>query len=119
MGDMGVVEDMALDGLRVLDFCRLGFGSQATLILGCLGAEVIRIESTTRPDPIRVMPPFVPEPGEQGEGFGGATLANANKVQSLEPRRHLLQVQHRRQAQHRGRRPPSRRACRCSSGSWR
>ena len=72
-----------MDGLRVLDFCRLGFGSQATLILGCLGADVIRVESTTRPDPIRVMPPFIPEPGEQGEGFGGATLANANKVRSL------------------------------------
>lgn len=74
---------MALEDLRILDFCRLGFGSQATQILGCLGAEVIRVESTVRPDPIRVMPPFVPEPGETGEGFGGATLANANKVRSL------------------------------------
>jgi len=72
----------ALDGLRVLDFCRLGFGSQATMILGCLGAEVIRIESTTRPDPIRVMPPFVPDAGEVGLGFGGATLAQAQKQQS-------------------------------------
>lgn len=80
MGD--AVSPVALDGLRVLDFCRLGFGSQATMILGCLGAEVIRIESTTRPDPIRVMPPFVPEPGEVGQGFGGATLANAQKQQS-------------------------------------
>ncbi len=74
---------VALDGLRVLDFCRLGFGPQATMILGCLGAEVIRIESTTRPDPIRVMPPFVPEPGEVGQGFGGATLAQAQKMQSV------------------------------------
>ncbi|MGZ4804337.1 MAG: CaiB/BaiF CoA transferase family protein [Acidimicrobiia bacterium] len=73
---------VALDGLRVLDFCRLGFGSQATMILGCLGAEVIRIESKTRPDPIRVMQPFVPEPGEVGLGFGGATLAQAQKQQS-------------------------------------
>lgn len=73
---------MALEGVRVLDFCRLGFGSQATLILGCLGADVIRVESTTRPDPIRVMPPFIPEPGEQGEGFGAATLANAQKTVS-------------------------------------
>lgn len=72
----------ALEGVRILDFCRLGFGSQATMILGCLGAEVIRVESTTRPDPIRVMPPFVPEPGEVGEGFGGATLARAQKMQS-------------------------------------
>jgi len=68
---------MALDGVRILDFTRLGFGAQATLICGCLGAEVVRVESTTRPDPIRVMPPYVPEPGEQGEGFGAATLANA------------------------------------------
>ena len=68
---------MALEGLRILDFTRLGFGAQATLICGCLGAEVIRVESTRHPDAIRVMPPFVPEPGEQGEGFGAATLANA------------------------------------------
>jgi crotonobetainyl-CoA:carnitine CoA-transferase CaiB-like acyl-CoA transferase len=68
---------MALEGLRILDFTRLGFGAQATLICGCLGAEVIRVESTRHPDAIRVMPPFVPDPGEQGEGFGAATLANA------------------------------------------
>ena len=78
------------------------------MILGCLGAEVIRIESTTRPDPIRVMPPFVPEPGETGLGFGGATLAQAQEAAEREPRRDLLQVQHRREAQHRGRRPQSR-----------
>jgi len=68
---------MALEGLRILDFTRLGFGAQATLICGCLGAEVIRVESTRHPDAIRVMPPFVPDPGAKGEGFGAATLANA------------------------------------------
>jgi crotonobetainyl-CoA:carnitine CoA-transferase CaiB-like acyl-CoA transferase len=68
---------MALKGLRILDFTRLGFGAQATLICGCLGAEVIRVESTRHPDAIRVMPPYVPDPGEHGEGFGAATLANA------------------------------------------
>ena len=73
---------MALDGVRILDFTRLGFGAQATLICGCLGAEVIRVESTTRPDPIRVMPPFIPESGERGEGFGAATLANAASATS-------------------------------------
>src|SRR3984957_1079104 len=57
----------ALSGVRILDFTRLGFGAQATLICGCLGAEVIRVESTRFPDAIRVMPPFVPEPGERGE----------------------------------------------------
>ncbi|MHB8594294.1 MAG: CaiB/BaiF CoA transferase family protein [Acidimicrobiales bacterium] len=72
----------ALEGVRILDFTRLGFGAQATLICGCLGAEVIRVESTTRPDPIRVMPPYVPEPGQHGEGFGAATLAHATGAQS-------------------------------------
>jgi crotonobetainyl-CoA:carnitine CoA-transferase CaiB-like acyl-CoA transferase len=72
-----VSEDrMALSGVRILDFTRLGFGAQATLICGCLGAEVIRVESTTRPDPIRVMPPFVPDPGERTAGFGSATLSD-------------------------------------------
>jgi len=73
---------MALEGLRILDFTRLGFGAQATLICGCLGAEVIRVESTRFPDAIRVMPPFVPEPGERGEAFGAATLANATGAPS-------------------------------------
>jgi crotonobetainyl-CoA:carnitine CoA-transferase CaiB-like acyl-CoA transferase len=72
----------ALGGLRILDFTRLGFGAQATLICGCLGAEVIRVESTRHPDAIRVMPPFVPDPGQQGEGFGAATLANATGAAS-------------------------------------
>jgi benzylsuccinate CoA-transferase BbsF subunit len=67
---------MALEGVRILDFTRLGFGAQATLICGCLGAEVIRVESTTRPDPVRVMPPFLPEPGQKSIGFGSATLAD-------------------------------------------
>jgi crotonobetainyl-CoA:carnitine CoA-transferase CaiB-like acyl-CoA transferase len=73
---------MALEGLRILDFTRLGFGAQATLICGCLGADVIRVESTRLPDAIRVMPPFVPEPGERGEAFGAATLANATAASS-------------------------------------
>jgi crotonobetainyl-CoA:carnitine CoA-transferase CaiB-like acyl-CoA transferase len=73
---------MALEGLRILDFTRLGFGAQATLICACLGADVIRVESTRFPDAIRVMPPFVPEPGERGEAFGAATLANATAASS-------------------------------------
>lgn len=75
----------ALDGVRVLDFTRLGFGAQATLILGCLGAEVIRVESARHPDPIRVMPPYVPRPGQAGgERFGNATIAAANEAPGLD-----------------------------------
>jgi benzylsuccinate CoA-transferase BbsF subunit len=73
---------MALEGTRILDFTRLGFGAQATLICGCLGAEVIRVESTKRPDPIRVMPPFLPDPGERSAGFGSATLADTSAATS-------------------------------------
>jgi crotonobetainyl-CoA:carnitine CoA-transferase CaiB-like acyl-CoA transferase len=72
----------ALAGLRILDFTRLGFGAQATLIAGCLGADVIRVESTRHPDAIRVMPPYVPDPGQRGEGFGAASLANATSSRS-------------------------------------
>ncbi|MFL6239382.1 MAG: CaiB/BaiF CoA transferase family protein [Actinomycetes bacterium] len=74
----------ALAGVRVLDFTRLGFGSQATLILGCLGAEVIRVESAKHPDPIRVMPPYVPRPGETSERFGNATMAAREAAHSLD-----------------------------------
>jgi crotonobetainyl-CoA:carnitine CoA-transferase CaiB-like acyl-CoA transferase len=74
----------ALAGVRVLDFTRLGFGSQATLILGCLGAEVIRVESAKHPDPIRVMPPYVPRPGETSERFGNATMAARESATSLD-----------------------------------
>ena len=53
-----------LAGIRIVDLTRLGYGAQATALCGALGAEVIRVESRTRPDPVRVMPPFVPVAGE-------------------------------------------------------
>jgi crotonobetainyl-CoA:carnitine CoA-transferase CaiB-like acyl-CoA transferase len=59
-----------LAGVRIVDLTRLGYGAQATAICGCLGAEVLRVESRTRPDPIRVMPPFVPAPGEARDTAG-------------------------------------------------
>ena len=54
-----------LAGVRIVDLTRLGYGAQATALCGAMGAEVIRVESRTRPDPIRLMPPFVPLPGEE------------------------------------------------------
>jgi len=55
---------MPLAGIRILDLTRLGYGAQCTALLGALGAEVIRVESRTRPDPLRLMPPYVPARGE-------------------------------------------------------
>ncbi len=48
----------ALDGLNVLDFSTLLPGPFATMYLADLGAKVIHIESPTRPDLIRLFPPY-------------------------------------------------------------
>ncbi len=42
-----------LDGVRIVDFTWAAAGPYATLLLGLLGAEVIKVESTRRPDPAR------------------------------------------------------------------
>ena len=48
----------ALAGLKILDFSTLLPGPFATLYLADLGAEVVHIESPTRPDLIRLLPPY-------------------------------------------------------------
>ncbi|MDV2455440.1 CaiB/BaiF CoA transferase family protein [Acinetobacter towneri] len=48
----------ALNGLKVLDFSTLLPGPFASLYLADMGAEVIHIESATRPDLIRMFPPY-------------------------------------------------------------
>ncbi len=48
----------ALKGLKVLDFSTLLPGPFATMYLADLGAEVIHIESPTRPDLVRLLPPY-------------------------------------------------------------
>jgi crotonobetainyl-CoA:carnitine CoA-transferase CaiB-like acyl-CoA transferase len=49
----------ALTGLRVVDFTWVGVGPLLTKYLADFGAEVIRLESRTRPDSFRYAPPFV------------------------------------------------------------
>ena len=50
--------EAALKGLKVLDFSTLLPGPFATLYLADMGAEVIHVESPTRPDLIRLLPPY-------------------------------------------------------------
>lgn len=47
-----------LSGLKILDFSTLLPGPFATLLLADLGAQVIHVESPTRVDLVRVMPPY-------------------------------------------------------------
>lgn len=48
----------ALKGLKILDFSTLLPGPFATLYLADLGAEVIHVESPSRPDLVRLLPPY-------------------------------------------------------------
>jgi crotonobetainyl-CoA:carnitine CoA-transferase CaiB-like acyl-CoA transferase len=50
----------ALEGLRVLDFSTLLPGPFATMILADMGAEVLRVISSSRPDLVSISPPYIP-----------------------------------------------------------
>ncbi|WP_323846595.1 CaiB/BaiF CoA-transferase family protein [Microbulbifer magnicolonia] len=71
--------DGPLKGLKVLDFSTLLPGPYATMLLADMGAEVLRIESPTRPDMLRGLPPMVGE--DQSVSAAHASI-NRNK-QSL------------------------------------
>ena len=64
----------ALKGLKVLDFSGLLPAPFGTRILADMGASILRVEAPTRPDMIRVMPPF----DEQGLSAAHGSL-NRNK----------------------------------------
>ena len=51
-----------LEGLRVADFSWFGAGPIAGNTLSAFGAEVVRIESETRVDSLRVVQPFALNP---------------------------------------------------------
>ncbi|MBA7589115.1 Succinyl-CoA:(R)-benzylsuccinate CoA-transferase subunit BbsF [subsurface metagenome] len=46
------------EGIRVVVFAWIGVALQTAEYLSEYGAEVIKVESRLRPDPLRTMPPF-------------------------------------------------------------
>ena len=78
---------MSLPPLRILDFCWVGAGAFVTRILSDLGAEVIKVESHSHPDNLRLSGPH-----KQGakplEGSGYfASRNNGKKSIALNMRR--------------------------------
>lgn len=47
-----------LHGVKVTDFTWIGAGSFTTKLLADMGADVVKLETSTRPDTLRLMPPF-------------------------------------------------------------
>ncbi|MDB5726739.1 MAG: CoA-transferase [Novosphingobium sp.] len=59
-----------LDGVKVTDFTWIGAGSFTTKLLADMGADVVKLETATRPDTLRMMPPFKDKlPGVNRSGY--------------------------------------------------
>ena len=69
----------ALSNLKILDFCTLLPGPYATMVMSDLGANVIHIESPSRPDLARISPPF-----RDGVGTAHSTLNRNKRSMSLD-----------------------------------
>lgn len=71
-----------LDGVRVLDLSRMLTGGYATMLLGDLGAEVIKIEPPAGGDPLRAMPPHF----DRGESAYFLAISRNKKSVTLDLR---------------------------------
>jgi crotonobetainyl-CoA:carnitine CoA-transferase CaiB-like acyl-CoA transferase len=81
-----------LEGLRVADFSWYGAGPIAGNTLSQFGAEVIRVESETRPDGLRRVHPFAMNPDgtfKTGYNVSGyfKQLQHAQALHPAEPQR--------------------------------
>src|SRR5262249_41112030 len=70
--------DQPFSGIRVLDLAWVGVGPIVSRHLADFGATVVRVESSTRPDTLRLAPPFRDGvPGLDRSAFGA--VYNTNK----------------------------------------
>jgi crotonobetainyl-CoA:carnitine CoA-transferase CaiB-like acyl-CoA transferase len=74
--DEEVAGDYALTGLRVADFTQAWAGPLCTQILGDFGADIIKIESSTRLDVARMMGPF---PGAESDADASGYFMELNR----------------------------------------
>src|SRR4051812_17876504 len=68
-----------LAGLRVLDFTHVLAGPACTRFLADFGADVVRVESATHPDLVRLMGPYPPDRVGDRESGGLYLSTNAGK----------------------------------------
>jgi benzylsuccinate CoA-transferase BbsF subunit len=67
------------EGIKVADFSWVGVGPITSRHLADFGATVVRVETSTRPDTLRLAPPFRDgEPGLDRSAFGA--VYNSNKI---------------------------------------
>lgn len=72
-------EGLPFAGIKVVDFAWVGVGPIVARHLADFGATVIRVESSTRPDTLRLAPPFRDgQPGLDRSAFGA--VYNTNKL---------------------------------------